>query len=105
MSSGLEKQLPNQALYVRGSCTDKGWRSSKCPSFCVDPSKGDKLDGGIGIKKCPNRNDDTYYCDDGQPFDCDSLDNVLSFQGEKPDGLAKGAERLLTRQVQELPLS
>ncbi|KAK3311628.1 uncharacterized protein B0T15DRAFT_522099 [Chaetomium strumarium] len=81
MSSGLEKQLPNQALYVRGSCTDKDWRSSKCPSFCVDPAKGHKLDGGIGIKKCPNRSDDTYHCDDGQPFDCDLLDNVLSFQG------------------------
>ncbi|KAK4233538.1 hypothetical protein C8A03DRAFT_38742 [Achaetomium macrosporum] len=80
-SSGLEKQLPNQALYVRGSCTDKDWRSSKCPSFCVDPEKGHKLDGGIGIKKCPNRDDDTYYCDDGQPFDCDTLENILSFQG------------------------
>ncbi|GAB1317266.1 hypothetical protein MFIFM68171_07476 [Madurella fahalii] len=81
MSSGLERQLPNQALYVRGSCTDKDWRSSKCPSFCVNPANNDKLDGGIGIRKCPSRDDDTYYCDNGAFHDCDTLENVLSFQG------------------------
>lgn len=81
MSSGLERQLPNQAQYVRGSCTDKDWRSSKCPSFCVNPANNDKLDGGIGIRKCTGRDDDTYYCDNGTDFDCDTLENVLSFQG------------------------
>ncbi|KXX78531.1 hypothetical protein MMYC01_204954 [Madurella mycetomatis] len=81
MSSGLERQLPNQAQYVRGSCTDKDWRSSKCPSFCVNPANNDKLDGGIGIRKCSGRDDDTYYCDNGADFDCDTLENVLSFQG------------------------
>lgn len=23
--------------YVRGSCTDKNWRSAACPSFCIGP--------------------------------------------------------------------
>lgn len=27
----------NSAEYVRGSCTDKTWRSAACPSFCIGP--------------------------------------------------------------------
>jgi hypothetical protein len=73
-----------QAEYVRGSCADKEWRSSKCPSFCVNPANNDKLDGGIGMKKCPGRTDNTYYYDDGADFYCQKqLENVLSFQGSK----------------------
>ncbi len=33
---------PNsQSTYVRGSCTDPTWRSSACPSFCIDPRFGE----------------------------------------------------------------
>ena len=78
--TGLEKQIPNAAKYVRGSCTDKTWRSGDCPNFCVNPAHGDTLDGGIGMARCPG-NRDMYYCMDGWPFDCVKGDNVLSFSG------------------------
>jgi hypothetical protein len=81
MATGLERQIPNAAKYDRGSCTDKTWRSSQCPNFCVNPAHNDALDGGIGIAKCPG-NKDMYYCMDGWPFDCGTGDNVLSFQGK-----------------------
>ncbi|KAB5547142.1 hypothetical protein GE09DRAFT_1130082 [Coniochaeta sp. 2T2.1] len=78
--TGLEKQIPNAAKFVRGSCTDKTWRSGNCPNFCVNEAHGDTLDGGIGMAKCPG-NKDMYYCMDGFPFDCVKGDNVLSFSG------------------------
>ncbi|KAJ9160549.1 hypothetical protein NKR19_g3165 [Coniochaeta hoffmannii] len=80
MATGLERQIPNAAKYDRGSCTDKSWRSSQCPNFCVNAAHGDTLNGGIGIAKCPGPKD-MYYCMDGFPFDCTSGDNVLSFAG------------------------
>lgn len=80
MATGLEKQIPNAAKYDRGSCTDKTWRSSECPNFCVNAANGDTLNGGIGIAKCPG-NLDMYYCMDGAQFNCKDGDNVLSFSG------------------------
>ena len=82
MATGLERQIPNAAKYDRGSCTDKSWRSSQCPNFCVNAAHGDTLNGGIGIAKCPGPKD-MYYCMDGFPFDCTSGDNVLSFAGTR----------------------
>jgi len=80
IATGLERQLPNEVLYVRGSCTDKTWRSGNCPNFCVNPANNDKLDGGIGMQQCPGLLS-SFYCMDGAPFDCKSGENVVSFQG------------------------
>jgi len=80
MATGLEKQIPNAARYDRGSCTDKTWRSGRCPNFCVNAAHNDTLDGGIGMAKCPG-NLDMYYCMDGASFNCQTGDNVLSFSG------------------------
>ncbi len=51
--------------YVRGSCTDKSWRSANCPSFCVNPDApySDNTSGGAAMAKCSNTTD-LFYCID-----------------------------------------
>ena len=72
--------------YVRGSCTDKTWRSSACPAFCLNPNKPnqDLISGGEGMAKCPNTSDDVYYCVDfnQHAVDCSNNQNVLRFPGQ-----------------------
>jgi hypothetical protein len=81
-ATGDEIKKPGASRYVRGSCTDKTWRSSNCPSVCVDPSK-DNLAGGEGVAECAN-SDTLFYCiDAGQSsVNCDNETNVLIFVGK-----------------------
>ncbi|KAH9990376.1 hypothetical protein F4779DRAFT_610077 [Xylariaceae sp. FL0662B] len=85
MATGDEIQKSEASMYVRGSCTDKAWRSSSCPLFCINPKapSNDLIAGGMGIEKCSNTTDDMYYCIDGNMdnVDCDKKLNVLSFKG------------------------
>ncbi|KAK4108534.1 hypothetical protein N656DRAFT_423203 [Canariomyces notabilis] len=55
-----EFQKPGASQFVRGSCTDKSWRSSNCPNVCVDPER-DHTGGGNGVAPCP-RSDIVFYC-------------------------------------------
>jgi hypothetical protein len=59
-ATGDEFQKPEASQYVRGSCTDKSWRSSNCPNVCVDPER-DHTGGGNGVAPCP-RSDIVFYC-------------------------------------------
>lgn len=84
MATGAELQKPDASIYVRGSCTDKNWRSSNCPLFCINPAApfNDNVSGGAGISKCPG-NKDMYYCVDfaTDQVNCTTEKNVLIFQG------------------------
>jgi hypothetical protein len=82
MATGAELQKANATVYVRGSCTDKNWRSSECPLFCINPNPPflDAIDGGAGVRKCPGEKD-MYYCVDKAAADCKAQKNVLIFQG------------------------
>ncbi|KAK5996160.1 hypothetical protein PT974_04588 [Cladobotryum mycophilum] len=85
-ATGEELQKPGATKFVRGSCTDKNWRSSNCPLFCMDP-KADNVGGGEGIFKCPNTTKDLYYCINGYNLNtlngtnCQTGTNVLFFPG------------------------
>ena len=81
-ATGKEIQKPGATLYVRGSCTDKTWRSGDCPLFCLNPQYDD-VGGGEGIGKCPGENQ-LYYCIDSQPVNCSADKNVLIFEGKLP---------------------
>lgn len=35
--TGEEIKKHGATEFVRGSCTDRDWRSGSCPSFCVNP--------------------------------------------------------------------
>ncbi|AEO70295.1 uncharacterized protein THITE_2121526 [Thermothielavioides terrestris NRRL 8126] len=82
-ATGEELQKPGATEFVRGSCTDKQWRSSSCPLFCIQDGV-DLLDGGNGIFKCPNTTEDLYFCIDAlsaTEASCDKKQNVLFFPG------------------------
>lgn len=83
MSTGNELQKKGATEYVRGSCTDKSWRSGDCPNFCVDP-KVANTGGGTGIAMCPGRGDKVFFCIDLAEHDCDTNDNILFFNGKSP---------------------
>ncbi|AEO61046.1 hypothetical protein MYCTH_2310829 [Thermothelomyces thermophilus ATCC 42464] len=79
-ATGEELKKPGASEFVRGSCTDKTWRSSNCPLFCIN-EEYDYLDGGTGIAKCENTSNDLYVCIDGQESSCEEGINVLYFPG------------------------
>jgi hypothetical protein len=79
MATGEELQKPGATVLVRGSCTDKDWRSSECPLFCINPAT-DNMPGGMGIRQCEN-NPEFYFCNNSQGHDCDTAENVLLFKG------------------------
>ncbi|KAL2156840.1 hypothetical protein VTH06DRAFT_4076 [Thermothelomyces fergusii] len=79
-ATGEELQKPGATEFVRGSCTDKQWRSSSCPLFCITEDY-DYLDGGMGMMKCENTSDDMYFCINGQESSCEDQYNVLYFPG------------------------
>ncbi|VUC30785.1 unnamed protein product, partial [Clonostachys rosea] len=81
-ATGAELLKPGATEFVRGGCTDKTWRSSSCPSFCVDTGV-DNLAGGMGIAKCSNTTKDMYWCINKNQgsVDCDEQQNVLFFPG------------------------
>lgn len=92
IATGDEIEKPGASTYVRGSCTDKNWRSSSCPSFCIngEAPNYDLLSGGMGIEKCANTTEDMYYCIDSgmEDVDCGEKKGVLSFQGQSYHPLA-----------------
>ena len=82
-ATGEELQKPYATEFVRGACTDKLFRSSKCPLFCIDPDI-DYVEGGMGLKKCANTDKDMYYCinDNKDDVDCENGEGVLYFAGK-----------------------
>ncbi|PTB63350.1 hypothetical protein BBK36DRAFT_22627 [Trichoderma citrinoviride] len=60
-ATGDELKKPGATEFVRGSCTDKTFRSSSCPSFCGTPDQ-DNVSGGEGMAKCTNTDQDLYWC-------------------------------------------
>ncbi|KAL6869340.1 hypothetical protein ACO1O0_000665 [Amphichorda felina] len=95
MATGVGIQSPTmKSTYVRGTCTDRSWRSGNCPNFCIN-DEVDRLDQGMPIEKCPankdNDDDDgeeeggkeeLYYCVNKRKPDCANRHNVLVFEGE-----------------------
>ncbi|KAK4242239.1 hypothetical protein C8A03DRAFT_29500 [Achaetomium macrosporum] len=82
-ATGAELEKPGATEFVRGSCTDKEWRSSRCPLFCIEDG-ADFLDGGNGIFKCENTTEDLYFCinkQSGTEASCEEKENVLFFPG------------------------
>ncbi|KZL69274.1 hypothetical protein CI238_09089 [Colletotrichum incanum] len=81
-ATGKELQKGGATELVRGACTDRSWRSSSCPLFCINPET-DNVAGGIGIAKCQGTTEELYYCinsvQDG--VNCTAKQNVLFFQG------------------------
>lgn len=72
----------NYDTYVRGSCTDKTWRSSSCPLYCVSNNRF----GGAGIGQCSISGDTVVlFCttgsDEGNARKCDTGDS-FEFPGE-----------------------
>ncbi|KAL6856319.1 hypothetical protein J3F83DRAFT_448417 [Trichoderma novae-zelandiae] len=60
-ATGDELAKPGASEFVRGSCTDKTFRSSSCPSFCGTPDQ-DNVGGGEGMAKCTDTDQDLYWC-------------------------------------------
>ncbi|KAK1759938.1 hypothetical protein QBC47DRAFT_117571 [Echria macrotheca] len=81
-ATGDEFQKPGGSQFVRGSCTDKSWRSSNCPNVCVDPNR-DNIGGGNGVAACP-RSDALFYCiSTGLGVEnCTTGFNLIDFFGE-----------------------
>lgn len=88
-ATGDELKKPGATEFVRGSCTDKTFRSSACPSFCSTPGQ-DNVSGGEGIEKCTNTSQDLYWCINQVNFDlqqtedpCDDQNAVIFFPGTR----------------------
>ena len=75
--------------YARGSCTDKSWRSSYCPNYCVRSGApwNDSLTHRQPMEKCSDTgHGDIYFCKDDnvQAVDCANKKAVVSFSGKRP---------------------
>lgn len=83
-ATGEELQAPGASEFVRGACTDREWRSSSCPLFCIEEDV-DFLDGGNGIFKCGDTAEDLYYCINTRTVEetgiCEERRDVLFFPG------------------------
>ncbi|RFU76343.1 hypothetical protein TARUN_5896 [Trichoderma arundinaceum] len=86
-ATGDELQKPGATEFVRGSCTDKSWRSSGCQTFCVNPDE-DFLAGGEGMAKCSNTSQDIYWCINSPNVElqktqdpCDDQNAIVFFPG------------------------
>lgn len=80
MATGKEQGKAGATELVRGSCTDKSWRSGSCPNFCADPTK-DNVGGGMGVGLCRSTQN-VFYCINGDKADCDKMQNVLIFESK-----------------------
>ncbi|KAF2177900.1 hypothetical protein K469DRAFT_754854 [Zopfia rhizophila CBS 207.26] len=56
-ATSAELRKDGATEFVRGSCTDKTWKSGRCPGFCLTNQCRE-----AGIGKCEGTKDDTYYC-------------------------------------------
>ncbi|KAL2153526.1 hypothetical protein VTH82DRAFT_4681 [Thermothelomyces myriococcoides] len=80
-ATGEELQKPGvMTEYVRGSCTDRTWRSSSCPLFCIN-EEFDNVDSGNSMIKCEGTSDDMYYCVNAQRSSCEDKVNIVYFPG------------------------
>lgn len=82
-ATGKELQKGGATELVRGACTDRSWRSSSCPLFCINPET-DNVGGGIGVAKCVGTAEELYYCINSvqDRVNCTAKQNVLFFQGK-----------------------
>ncbi|KXH45599.1 hypothetical protein CSIM01_09668 [Colletotrichum simmondsii] len=82
-ATGKELSKDGATELVRGACTDRSWRSSSCPLFCINPET-DNVAGGIGIAKCDGTVEELYYCINSvmNTVNCTAKKNVLFFQRE-----------------------
>ncbi|KAK1997244.1 hypothetical protein LX36DRAFT_636529 [Colletotrichum falcatum] len=80
-ATGRELQKGGATELVRGACTDRSWRSSSCPLFCINPET-DNVAGGIGVGKCQGAVEELYYCINAvqDRVNCTAKQNVLFFQ-------------------------
>ncbi|KAK1635862.1 hypothetical protein BDP81DRAFT_321944 [Colletotrichum phormii] len=80
-ATGKELSKDGATELVRGSCTDRSWRSSTCPLFCINPET-DNVGGGIGVAKCEGTAEELYYCINSvmDTDNCTAKKNVLFFQ-------------------------
>lgn len=80
-ATGKELSKDGATELVRGACTDRSWRSSSCPLFCINPET-DNVAGGIGIAKCDGTVEELYYCINSvmDTVNCTAKKNVLFFQ-------------------------
>ncbi|KAK1687297.1 hypothetical protein BDP55DRAFT_90288 [Colletotrichum godetiae] len=80
-ATGKELSKDGATELVRGSCTDRSWRSSSCPLFCINPET-DNVGGGIGVAKCEGTAEELYYCINSvmDTVNCTAKKNVLFFQ-------------------------
>ncbi|KAF6836625.1 hypothetical protein CMUS01_05329 [Colletotrichum musicola] len=83
MCQATGKELPKEGAteLVRGACTDRSWRSSSCPLFCINPEM-DNFGGGIGVGRCEGTTEELYYCIHlvMDRVNCTGKKNVLFFQ-------------------------
>lgn len=82
-ATGEELAKAGASEFVRGACTDKTWRSSSCPLFCIEEDV-DFLDGGNGVAKCENTSQDLYFCINSRSAEeasCEENRKLLFFPG------------------------
>lgn len=83
-ATGSEFQKPGATQYVRGSCTDKTWRSANCPNVCVNPDR-DNTGGGHGLAQCPLSNTLFYCISTGSGVEnCSTGFNLVNLLGTLP---------------------
>ena len=81
MATGDELQKAGASKFVRGSCTDKTWRSGNCPSVCVDEDR-DNVGGGNGVGQCPDTDTEFYCISTGLGEDnCTTGYDIIDFVG------------------------
>ncbi|KAF6824851.1 hypothetical protein CPLU01_10617 [Colletotrichum plurivorum] len=80
-ATGKELQKEGATELVRGACTNRSWRSSSCPLFCINPET-DNVGGGIGVGRCTGTTEELYYCINVvmDQVNCRGKKNVLFFQ-------------------------
>ncbi|KAI9167932.1 hypothetical protein HJFPF1_04073 [Paramyrothecium foliicola] len=100
LSNGIcqatELRQPNRKL-ARGSCTDKDWRSSDCPAFCIDPDV-DNMASGTDMARCEGE-DELYWCLNKaqDKASCAKRRNIVLFVGEfMSDSIPKSPTALTT---------
>ena len=82
-ATGKELKKSGASEFARGGCTDKTWRSSNCPLFCIEPGV-DNTGGGMGIGKCSDTDLDLYWCinKNQDNVSCEDKRGVLFFPGK-----------------------
>ncbi|KYK60386.1 hypothetical protein DCS_01523 [Drechmeria coniospora] len=78
-TTGREQDTPPDTNYLRGSCTDRSWRSGNCPSFCLQENM-DNIGAASGVQACPGDYSETrFFCINKQADGCRIAGKVLVF--------------------------